>query len=185
VKALFEQIAPQCRDRSGGYTRIVKLGVRGATMRPWRFWNGSALHRWIKEKLRQPSRTKRSRAQSSERLEAPLRRNCHMPFYCDMEAVKRPAIDARGMACLSTDMRRQNSRGKKKAACWMPPASRLCSSSFAIWDCSFDGGEVLTASAVPRRAAGSAQQGARGGGLNLKLSIPSPSSCDGASSANN
>ena len=28
VKALFEQIAPQCRDRSGGYTRIVKLGVR-------------------------------------------------------------------------------------------------------------------------------------------------------------
>ena len=28
VKALFEQIAPQCQDRSGGYTRIVKCGAR-------------------------------------------------------------------------------------------------------------------------------------------------------------
>lgn len=28
VKALFEQIVPQCQDRSGGYTRIVKLGAR-------------------------------------------------------------------------------------------------------------------------------------------------------------
>lgn len=28
VKALFEQIAPQCQDRSGGYTRIIKCGAR-------------------------------------------------------------------------------------------------------------------------------------------------------------
>ena len=28
VKMLFEQIAPQCQDRSGGYTRIIKLGAR-------------------------------------------------------------------------------------------------------------------------------------------------------------
>ena len=28
VKALFEQIAPQCQDRSGGYTRIIQLGLR-------------------------------------------------------------------------------------------------------------------------------------------------------------
>ena len=28
VKVLFEQIAPQCQDRSGGYTRIIKLGLR-------------------------------------------------------------------------------------------------------------------------------------------------------------
>ena len=28
VKMLFEQIAPQCQDRSGGYTRIIKRGVR-------------------------------------------------------------------------------------------------------------------------------------------------------------
>lgn len=28
VKALFEQIAPQCQDRFGGYTRIVKCGAR-------------------------------------------------------------------------------------------------------------------------------------------------------------
>ena len=28
VKTLFEQIAPQCKDRSGGYTRIIQLGVR-------------------------------------------------------------------------------------------------------------------------------------------------------------
>jgi large subunit ribosomal protein L17 len=28
VKALFEQIAPQCQDRSGGYTRIIKRGAR-------------------------------------------------------------------------------------------------------------------------------------------------------------
>lgn len=28
VKILFEQIAPQCQDRAGGYTRIVKLGSR-------------------------------------------------------------------------------------------------------------------------------------------------------------
>ncbi len=28
VKALFEQIAPQCQDRSGGYTRIIQLGSR-------------------------------------------------------------------------------------------------------------------------------------------------------------
>ena len=28
VKVLFEQIAPQCQDRSGGYTRIVKCGSR-------------------------------------------------------------------------------------------------------------------------------------------------------------
>lgn len=28
VKALFEQIAPKCQDRSGGYTRIIKCGAR-------------------------------------------------------------------------------------------------------------------------------------------------------------
>ena len=28
VKVLFEQIAPQCQDRSGGYTRIIKRGSR-------------------------------------------------------------------------------------------------------------------------------------------------------------
>ena len=28
VKALFEHIAPQCQDRSGGYTRIIKRGAR-------------------------------------------------------------------------------------------------------------------------------------------------------------
>lgn len=28
VKTLFEEIAPQFRDRAGGYTRIVKLGRR-------------------------------------------------------------------------------------------------------------------------------------------------------------
>jgi len=28
VKMLFEQIAPQCQDRSGGYTRIIQLGLR-------------------------------------------------------------------------------------------------------------------------------------------------------------
>jgi large subunit ribosomal protein L17 len=28
VKTLFEQIAPQCQDRSGGYTRIIKCGAR-------------------------------------------------------------------------------------------------------------------------------------------------------------
>ena len=28
VKILFEQIAPQCQDRSGGYTRIIKRGAR-------------------------------------------------------------------------------------------------------------------------------------------------------------
>ena len=28
VKTLFEQIAPQCQDRSGGYTRIIKRGAR-------------------------------------------------------------------------------------------------------------------------------------------------------------
>jgi len=28
VKALFEQIVPQCQDRSGGYTRIIKRGSR-------------------------------------------------------------------------------------------------------------------------------------------------------------
>lgn len=28
VKALFEQIAPKCLDRSGGYTRIIKCGAR-------------------------------------------------------------------------------------------------------------------------------------------------------------
>lgn len=28
VKMLFEQVAPQCQDRAGGYTRIVKMGAR-------------------------------------------------------------------------------------------------------------------------------------------------------------
>lgn len=28
VKTLFEQIAPQCQDRAGGYTRIIQLGLR-------------------------------------------------------------------------------------------------------------------------------------------------------------
>ena len=28
VKVLFEQIAPQCQDRSGGYTRIIKCDAR-------------------------------------------------------------------------------------------------------------------------------------------------------------
>lgn len=28
VNMLFTQIAPQCQDRAGGYTRIVKLGAR-------------------------------------------------------------------------------------------------------------------------------------------------------------
>ena len=28
VKVLFDQIAPQCQDRSGGYTRIIQVGAR-------------------------------------------------------------------------------------------------------------------------------------------------------------
>lgn len=34
IKRLFTEIAPQCKDRSGGYTRIVKLGYRSSDNSP-------------------------------------------------------------------------------------------------------------------------------------------------------
>lgn len=33
---LFTEIAPQYKDRNGGYTRITKIGPRRATLRKWR-----------------------------------------------------------------------------------------------------------------------------------------------------
>jgi large subunit ribosomal protein L17 len=37
VKKLFEEIAPACKDRQGGYTRIVKLGQRASDSAPMAF----------------------------------------------------------------------------------------------------------------------------------------------------
>lgn len=34
VKTLFEEIAPACKDRQGGYTRIIKLGQRASDSAP-------------------------------------------------------------------------------------------------------------------------------------------------------
>src|SRR4051794_38500581 len=41
VKRLFEEIAPRCGDRKGGYTRIVKLGNRNSDAAPM------ALLEWV------------------------------------------------------------------------------------------------------------------------------------------
>ena len=37
VKKLFEEIAPACKDRQGGYTRIIKLGQRATDSAPMAF----------------------------------------------------------------------------------------------------------------------------------------------------
>lgn len=37
VRKLFEEIAPACKDRQGGYTRIVKLGQRATDSAPMAF----------------------------------------------------------------------------------------------------------------------------------------------------
>ena len=37
VKKLFEEIAPACKNRQGGYTRIVKLGQRASDSAPMAF----------------------------------------------------------------------------------------------------------------------------------------------------
>ncbi len=41
VKDLFDEIAPACKDRQGGYTRIVKLGMRASDAAPM------ALIEWV------------------------------------------------------------------------------------------------------------------------------------------
>lgn len=41
VKDLFDEIAPACGDRQGGYTRIVKLGMRASDAAPM------ALIEWV------------------------------------------------------------------------------------------------------------------------------------------
>lgn len=37
VKKLFDEIAPACKDRQGGYTRIIKLGQRATDSAPMAF----------------------------------------------------------------------------------------------------------------------------------------------------
>ncbi len=37
VKKLFEEVAPRCGSRQGGYTRIIKLGLRGSDAAPMAF----------------------------------------------------------------------------------------------------------------------------------------------------
>ncbi|MFA5043273.1 MAG: 50S ribosomal protein L17 [Kiritimatiellia bacterium] len=67
VKTLFEQIAPQCQDRSGGYTRIVKCGARRGDNAPM------AILEWVSiapvDKKKKKPATKTDENKSSPKAE--------------------------------------------------------------------------------------------------------------------
>ena len=57
VKALFEQIAPQCQDRSGGYTRIIQLGARRGDNAPMAILEWVSIAPLDKKKKKSESKT--------------------------------------------------------------------------------------------------------------------------------
>lgn len=67
VKVLFEQIAPQCQDRSGGYTRIIQLGARRGDNAP------VAILEWVSitpvDKKKKKTVSKTDEKQSSSKAE--------------------------------------------------------------------------------------------------------------------
>jgi large subunit ribosomal protein L17 len=69
VKRLFEEIAPRCATRAGGYTRIIKLGQRLSDSAPMAFleWvDGPA----VQEPAAEDKAGKKSKAKAKETTEA-------------------------------------------------------------------------------------------------------------------
>ena len=70
VKKLFDDIAPRSADRNGGYTRIIRLGIRKSDSAPVAFLEWVDAPRVIEEPVAEEKGNKRKGAKPTEADEA-------------------------------------------------------------------------------------------------------------------
>jgi large subunit ribosomal protein L17 len=70
VKKLFDDIAPRSADRNGGYTRIIRLGIRKSDAAPVAFLEWVDAPRVIEEPVAEEKGKKRKGAKPAEADEA-------------------------------------------------------------------------------------------------------------------
>jgi len=73
VKKLFDDIAPRSTERNGGYTRIVKLGLRKSDSAAMAFIEWVDAAQVIEEKAAKEKKTKRKESELSPEQKAPER----------------------------------------------------------------------------------------------------------------
>jgi len=72
VKKLFDEIAPRFRDRNGGYTRVIKFGVRrgDAALLSIVEWTGAEAETKAKKPRRRAKKTEQQPAEHEQRRAA-------------------------------------------------------------------------------------------------------------------
>jgi large subunit ribosomal protein L17 len=70
VKKLFDDIAPRSADRNGGYTRIIRLGIRKSDAAPVAFLEWVDAPRVIEEPVAEEKGKKRKGAKPADADEA-------------------------------------------------------------------------------------------------------------------